>query len=65
MYTSPYLHRQVARERQREMLAEASQYRQARQARAQARTSRPAPTARRRPLRALRALLRPGTQAPA
>jgi hypothetical protein len=63
MYTSPYLHSQIARERQREMLAQASQQRQARQALAMAsRSDRPAWH---RPRRALRILLRPRTQGPA
>jgi hypothetical protein len=61
MYTSPYLHSQIARERHREILAQASRQRQARQARALALASQPA----RRPRRTLRTLLRPHTQAPA
>jgi len=62
MYTSPYLHSQIARDRQRDMIAYASQQRQAHQAQALARASRPA---QRRPRRTLRTLLRPRTQAPA
>ena len=65
MYTSPYLHSQIARERQREMLAQASQHRLGRQARALAAASRPARPTWRLPRRALRALLRPRTHAPA
>ena len=65
MYTSPYLHSQVARERHREMLAQASRHRHARQARALAVASPPARPARRRPPRTLRTLLRPHTQTPA
>jgi hypothetical protein len=60
MYTSPYLHSQIARERQRDMLAQASQQRQARQALAGAPRS-----ARRRQRRTLRTLLRPRTHASA
>lgn len=65
MYTSPYLHSQIARERHREILAQASRQRQARQARALAAASQPARPAPRRPRRTLRTLLRPHTQAPA
>jgi hypothetical protein len=65
MYVSPYLHSQIARDRQRDMIAHASQQRQAHQAQALARASRPAQPAPRRPRRALRTLLRPRTQAPA
>jgi hypothetical protein len=61
MYTSAYLPSQIARERQRDMLAQASQQREARQARA----SRPAQPGGRRPNRALRTLLWPRTHAPA
>jgi hypothetical protein len=64
MYTSPYLHSQIARERQRDMIAGASRYRQARQAQALARACRPAQPAQ-RPRRTLRTVLRPRTQAPA
>jgi hypothetical protein len=65
MYTSPYLPGQIARERQRDMLARASQLRQARQAQALAVASQPARPASRRPRRTLRTVLRPHTQAPA
>jgi hypothetical protein len=63
MYASPYLHGQIARERQREMVAWASRQRQARQA--QARASRPVQPSERRLRRTLRTMLRPRTQAPA
>jgi hypothetical protein len=61
MYTSPYLPTQIARERQRDMLAQAGQQRQARQALAGA--SRPGQPTQRRQRRTLRTLLRPRTHA--
>jgi hypothetical protein len=65
MYTKPDLPSQIVRERQRDMIAEASRQRQARQAQALARASRPARPAQRRPRGTLRTILRPHTQAPA
>ena len=53
MYTSPYLHYQVARERHRDMIASAQQQ-LARQLAAQAGASRPASRAARRLRRSLR-----------
>jgi hypothetical protein len=64
MFTSTYLHSQIARERQRKTIAQASRHRQARQARALALASQPARPTPRRPRRTLRTLLRPHTQAP-
>jgi hypothetical protein len=65
MYTSPCLPSQVARERQRDMITDASQERQALQAEALARAARPTPAAQRQPRRTLRTLLQPRSQAPA
>jgi hypothetical protein len=62
MYTSPFLLSQIAREREREMHAQASQQRQAREAQALTGAAQPGL---RRPRRTLRALLRPHTHAPA
>jgi hypothetical protein len=55
MFTNPYLSRELARDRQREMLAQADQQRQAREL---ARVSRGAEGTGRRPHRALRIALR-------
>jgi hypothetical protein len=55
MFTNPYLTRELARDRQREMLAHAGRQRQARNL---ARASRGAEGTERRPRRALRIALR-------
>jgi hypothetical protein len=55
MFTNPYFGRELARDRQREMLAQAGQQRQARKL---ARASRGAEGTERRPRRALRIALR-------
>jgi hypothetical protein len=55
MFTNPYLSRELARDRQREMLAQADQRRQAREL---ARVSRGTEGTERRPRRALRIALR-------
>ena len=55
MFTNPYFSRELARDRQREMLAQTGQ----RQARKLARASRGAAGTQRRPRRALRIALRP------
>ena len=55
MFTNPYLSRELARDRQREMLAQADQQRQAREL---ARVSRGPEGTERRPRRALRIALR-------
>lgn len=55
MFTNPYFSRELARDRQREMLAQAGQQRQARKL---ARPSRIAEGTQRRPRRALRIALR-------
>jgi len=63
MYTHPYMSMQMARGRQRELIAQADQYRIARQLRDQARASRSADQQPRRS--AWRAVLRLRTHAPA
>jgi hypothetical protein len=60
MFTHPYIGSQLARERQREMLAQAEQQRQLRDL---ARASRDAEEAGRRPRRTWRTALRLGTPA--
>jgi hypothetical protein len=63
MYTHPYISLQIARDRQRELIAQADQHRMAREMRDLARASRSA--AKRPQLRAWRAVLRLRTPASA
>jgi hypothetical protein len=63
MFTHPYIGSQIARERQREMLAQADQQRLVRQARESARGSRRAEGTERRLRRTLRTALRLRPQA--
>jgi hypothetical protein len=62
MFTHPYIGSQLAHERQRDMLAQASRQRQLRD---MARASRDAEETGRRPRRTWRTVLRLGTPAPA